>query len=289
MASTSDAPAMRPDIGGGMAGFDFGRGQRTLVFLHANGFNAGTYLPMLAPLAKSARVVVPDLRGHGQTALAAEPRGRRNWSDMRDDVLRLLADLNAGPATVAGHSMGGTVALLAAARAPERVRNLVLLDPVILPRPAAAAMRLPLVGLAARRHPWVAATLKRRRRFAGEAEAIRAYQGRGAFRDWPAETLEAYVRHGFQPTADGGVELRADPAWESSGYGAQANDTWGALKRVGRPIAIWKGEHGSTCAVAEQHVRRRKDLTVRTVSGGTHFFPMVMPDTARAALAEALG
>lgn len=287
MTSYSEPP-IQADIGGGMAGFEFGSGERTLVFLHANGFNAGTYLPMLAPLAERARLLVPDLRGHGSTTLPADPKGRRGWDDMRDDVIRLLDDRGLRGATLAGHSLGGTVSLLAAAKAPGRVRNLALLDPVILPRPAAAMMRLPVVGLLARRHPWVASTLKRRRRFESEAEAVRAYRGRGAFKDWPSETLEAYVRQGFRPTEDGGVELRAAPEWESAGYGAQANDTWGSLRRAGRPIAIVKAEQGSTCAVGDREAGRIPDLSVETMAGGTHFFPLVMPDTSRAALQKAL-
>ena len=287
MTSYSEPP-IQADIGGGMAGFEFGAGERTLVFLHANGFNAGTYLPMLTPLAERARLLVPDLRGHGATTLPADPRGRRGWSDMRDDVLRLLEARSLADVTLAGHSMGGTVSLLAAALAPERVRNLVLLDPVILSRTAAAAMRMPVLGLLARRHPWVASTLKRRRSFYSMAEAVRAYGGRGAFKDWPFETLQAYVRHGFRVAKDGGVELRTAPEWEASSYGAQANDTWGSLRRVGRPTVILKAEKASTCAVTHTHARRLPGVSVETVAGGTHFFPLVQPAETRTALVKAL-
>ena len=288
MTSHSE-PSIQANIGGGMAGFEFGRGERTLLFLHANGFNAGAYLPMLTPLADRARILAPDLRGHGATTLPADPKGRRNWSDMRDDVVRLIEDRGLQGVTLAGHSMGGTVSLLAPAQAPGRVRNLLLLDPVILSRPAAAMMRLPVVGLLARRHPWVAATLKRRRSFHSRAEAVRAYGGRGAFKDWPLEALQAYVRHGFRVAKDGRAELLTAPEWEASGYGAQANDTWGALRRAGRPMTILKAEHGSTCAVTRQDAARLSDLSVEILPGGTHFFPLVPPEATRAALLKALG
>ena len=47
---------------------------------------------------------------------------------------------------LAGHSMGGTSSLLAAGRAPERVKSLVLFDPVLLDSVlrAAAAAGFPL-------------------------------------------------------------------------------------------------------------------------------------------------
>src|SRR6185436_12357149 len=48
-------------------------------FAHANGFNAQTYRFLLAGLAADMRVYASDLRGHGQTTLAANPKGMRSW------------------------------------------------------------------------------------------------------------------------------------------------------------------------------------------------------------------
>src|SRR5215469_9726163 len=50
------------------------RGAPLLVFLHANGFNAETYVSILGPLATQFRIIAPDLRGHGSTTLAADAR-----------------------------------------------------------------------------------------------------------------------------------------------------------------------------------------------------------------------
>src|SRR5215469_5712931 len=113
-------PIRSPAGDGEMAVLDFGDGGRPvdIVFLHANGFNAPTYRSVLAPLSACRRLIAPDLRGHGATTLAAEPRNRRSWSDLRDDVLALIEALDAPPVTLAGHSMGATLALMAAAVAP---------------------------------------------------------------------------------------------------------------------------------------------------------------------------
>ncbi|MGI9169856.1 MAG: alpha/beta fold hydrolase, partial [Caulobacteraceae bacterium] len=123
-----------------MAALEFGPADRPidLIFLHANGFNAAAYRAILAPLAAGRRMMAVDQRGHGATTLAAEIEGRTNWHDFRDDLLALLAVLNLKDVILAGHSMGGTTSLLAAAEAPTRVRSLVLFDPVFLPPGAAA-------------------------------------------------------------------------------------------------------------------------------------------------------
>ena len=272
----------------GLACLEWGdpAGPVDLVFVHANGFNARTYRSLLEPMGARRRVVAPDLRGHGFTDLPTEPEDRANWDDMRGDLVALLRTLDGPPVVLAGHSMGATVALLAAAEIPDRVRSVVMLDPVILKRAAATAMRIPGGWKLARSHPWAVAALKRRRRFPDLETAFRSYQGRGSFKSWPDAVLRDYVEGGFRPTPDGEVELACSPAWESSNYSAQGNDPWGALQRVGRPVRILKAGEGSTCAITPADAARRPGLRLETLTGGTHFFPMTDPDPARAALEQ---
>lgn len=274
----------------GLAGRSWGDPARSadLIFIHANGFNGLTYRGLLEPLKGDWRVQAPDLRGHGRTTLPTRPENRANWNDMRGDLVALLESLEGPPVVLAGHSMGATLALLAAARVPDRVRSLVMLDPVILTRTASTAMRLPGGWKLARRHPWAVAALRRRHCFPDREAAFQSYRGRGSFKGWPDAVLADYVEDGFRPTPDGEVELACAPAWESSNYSAQSNDPWGALGRVGRPVHILKAGQGSTCSVTARDAGRHPGLVVETLEDGTHFFPMMMPDAARAVLIQAL-
>ena len=63
------------------------------------------------------RVLAPDLRGHGRGARSY--RGRFELEGCADDVAAMLRALDAGPAIVAGYSMGGPVAQLLWQRHPE--------------------------------------------------------------------------------------------------------------------------------------------------------------------------
>ena len=272
---------------GDMAVLDFGDADRPvdLVFVHANGFNAMTYRTLLAPLAGAIRIQAPDLRGHGLSALPAAPGGRRGWTDHRDDLIALLDALDGPPVVLAGHSMGATAALLAAAERPGRVSGLVLLDPVIWTRWSQAMLRLPLFDRMARRIPLVRSALRRRAVFDSREQALAAYRDRGAFRGWPEAMLADYLADGLVETGDG-FALSCPPEWEASNYAAQAHDPWGALKRLDRPVRILRAEHGSTCHVPERP-RGLPHVTVETVAGGTHFFPMLHPDVARDALFDA--
>ncbi len=276
-----------------MAALDFGDAARPVdvVFAHANGFNAMTYRSILGPLSLSLRIIAMDQRGHGASRMPADPHGRRSWSDLRDDLLALLETLGDGPVILAGHSMGATASLLAAQERPDRVRALVLFDPVVLPRWTSTLMhRLP--WLATRiygRMPLTRGALRRRSVFDSFGAAFRAYRGRGAFRTWPEIMLADYVAGGFREREDGTVELSCAPAWEASNFAAQGNDTWRALDRALAPIDIYQSATQSACRIgsAASLKRRHPRLNVQTVPQTTHFLPMERPDLVRDALLNA--
>jgi pimeloyl-[acyl-carrier protein] methyl ester esterase len=102
----------------GIARYLSGRGDE-LVLLHGWGMNAEVWSPLLPALNRRFRVHRLDLPGHGASDASV------CCADARDWAARLLA---AAPeqAIWAGWSLGGTLALEAAALAPERVRALAL-------------------------------------------------------------------------------------------------------------------------------------------------------------------
>ena len=271
---------------GAMSMLDFGDPGRPVdvVFVHANGFNGRTYRSVLQPLAAGLRLLAPDLRGHGESTLAADPAALRSWDVHARDLATLLAGLEGPPPVLAGHSMGATSGLLAAARAPGRVRSLVLFEPVILSRLRTVGARLPGArGRILAHMPLAKGALARRRSFPGRAEALAAYRGRGAFRTWPEASLADYVAGAFRDAADG-VELACAPEWEAANYAAQAHDSRAALGRAGAPVRILKGERGSTCAI----VHGGPGLDLEAVAGAGHFLPLERPDLVREALLDAV-
>lgn len=277
--------------GGEMAALAFGpRRDPDVIFVHANGFNARTYRSILGPLGDQLAVLAVDMRGHGRSTLPAPPTWRRNWNDIRDDLVHLLDTLDAPPLVMAGHSMGGTCSLLAAARRPDRVRGLVLFDPVIMPRSFSFWAAMPWSsGVAWRGAPIAQGALKRRAEFDSREAAIKAYTGRGAFKTWAPEMLADYVADGFKDRPDGKVELACAPAWEASNFGAQGQDPWPAVGQVRAPIRVLRAEHASTCRIGTgfDFARRGPHVTIQTVEGTSHFLPMERPDLVRKALLAA--
>jgi pimeloyl-ACP methyl ester carboxylesterase len=277
---------------GTMAAVAFGDAERPvdLLFLHATGFNALTYRRMLAPLAERAHVVAVDLRGHGRSALPASRFGYASWNRHRDDVIELIETRLRSPVTIAGHSMGGTVALLVGGRRPDLVRGLCLIDPVILTPGAYAMMRAPGAPIVAEWTFPIARGARRRRADFETREAMRqALTGRGFFRAFDDETLADYVADGAIEDG-GGVRLACTPSFEARTFAAQRNDPWKALERAPKPLVILRAEIGSTLplALARRIGLLRPDARIATQDGATHALPMERPDRVRSAIASTL-
>jgi pimeloyl-ACP methyl ester carboxylesterase len=105
---------------------DWGSG-RVILMLHGN-LSTCRWWERLAPLLPQGwRAICPDFRGYGRSESA--PQGY-NAEAMAEDVLALVDELGVEEYVVAGHSMGGAVALLMALQCPPRVLALGLFDPV---------------------------------------------------------------------------------------------------------------------------------------------------------------
>ena len=274
-----------PGRGGAMAAIEIGPMDRPvdIVFSHANGFNGRTYRSILQPLAAGLRILAVDLRGHGASTLPAVIDGRDGWVEFRDDLLALLARACTAPVVLAGHSMGGTASLLAAAAEPARVRALALFDPVAVPqaqqRDAAAMGGSALVQGA----------LRRRATFPSHRAAVEAYLGRGGFRTWSEAQVTDYVAAGFSAAADGQVTLTCLPEWEASNFRSHNYDVWRAFAGTRCPIRILRAAEGSTFRTEGQEADLAAlgdRLVVETIPATTHFLPMERPDLVRATLAD---
>lgn len=114
------------DLGVRVHTLDEGSGDTTFVLVHGLGGSHANWSPLVAPLARRGRVLVPDLAGFGRTPVGA------NGASV-DANLALLARFvetaASGPVVLVGNSMGALLSLRMAAQHASRVRAVVLLDP----------------------------------------------------------------------------------------------------------------------------------------------------------------
>lgn len=104
------------------------RGKPPVVLVHSLAGNSRQWSAQLEYLRRTRRAVALDLRGHGRSE---SPRnGDYSIAAMAEDIAAVVDTLGLERFVLAGHSMGGGVALVYAGKYPERVAGLVLVDPI---------------------------------------------------------------------------------------------------------------------------------------------------------------
>ena len=260
----------------------------TLHWAHATGFHGRLYHPLLDELATDFNVLAWDMRGHGASVGAANLSTFRGWETYYRDMIALLDSLDE-PVWLAGHSIGATTSIMAAARRPDKVLGLILAEPVIMD--PVQGLKLGLAKLLRQSHrlSLAAGAARRRRVFDSHAAALDNYRGRGGFKTWPEAWLNAYVQHAFVPQGDQ-VQLACAPEWESTTFAHTEHNPWPAVRRLRCPMVVLAAERASTFS---PRARRRlhallPSAELNVLAGTTHFLPMERPEVVRDAVRQAM-
>jgi 3-oxoadipate enol-lactonase/4-carboxymuconolactone decarboxylase len=108
-------------------------GGAPLVMLHSLGTTSDIWDAQAAALARSFRVIRPDMRGHGLTGCTPGPY---SMALLADDLAGVLDALQVNQAHIAGISIGGMIAQAFAAAYPGRAASLMLVDTAMAIPPA---------------------------------------------------------------------------------------------------------------------------------------------------------
>ncbi|TDP49152.1 alpha/beta fold hydrolase [Zavarzinia compransoris] len=261
-------------------------GSAPLVHLaHATGMNAETYRPILEALARRYTVRALDLRGHGFSTVPADPRRLRSWSRYARDLAGILEGWGQ-PAFLVGHSMGGAISTEVAALHPGLAAGLLLIDPAVVPKRAVPALAFGRVTGLMRRFPLAEQAAKRRADWPGREVMLKAYTGRGAFKTWRPEFLDAYVQGGTTDKPDGTIALACAPAWEAQTFATIGLSFWRRVPKLVCPVGVLYADKGSTLGRrgAASLSKVLPAAAVTRVPESTHFIPMEFPAVVEQAI-----
>jgi len=246
---------------------------------HANGFCAATWGVVAERLRPHWRVIAIDARGHGNSS---RPQGNAayQWRELTRDWLAvtrwaLHSAKRSAVDLVVGNSLGGAVALLAAAERPDWYRRLVLLDPVALPRRLFGGHG----GDSPPPLPMAAQARQRCQVWPSRAAAGDAWRDKPMFADWHPRAFESYLSHGLRDREDGRVELACSGEIEAAIFEHTGGvDVMAAAMGVAAPTWVVRAGRGYLPAELFEELCRHLPAGRYLELDGGHLLPMEAPD-----------
>jgi pimeloyl-ACP methyl ester carboxylesterase len=254
-------------------------GKPLLHFLHGNGFCGRVYEPLLQALSVDFDLWLSDIQGHGDSDHGGRFLGWNRSAELAVEAFEAGRErFGEVPRLALGHSFGGVLSGLIMAHRPQLFDRAVLLDPVFMTPAMIAVMALSeRLGLK-RQHVLAKLSLKRRRQWPDRRTAFELLSGRGTFKGWAPEALQAYVDHALKDMPDGGVELKCQPSREADIFNSFPHGLWAALRRLRTPTRIIHGNR--TYPFVGKSVARlcalNAAVSARQVDGG-HCFMQERP------------
>ncbi len=108
---------------------EWNQGQEPLLLLHGLADHAVVWSSLGNDLAADYHIIAPDMRGHGESS---KPEKDYSFESAIADLEVLMDKLRWSSAHIVGHSWSGKLAVIWARLNPQRVRSMVLIDPIFI-------------------------------------------------------------------------------------------------------------------------------------------------------------
>jgi pimeloyl-ACP methyl ester carboxylesterase len=242
-----------------------------VILLHGGKDHARSWDEVAQALAEDYHVIVPDLRGHGDSDWA--DAGGYTMPGFMYDLTELIRQKELGAVNLIGHSLGGNIVLRTAGVFPERVRRVISIEG-LGPSPQ-MAQEMAARPVEARLRGWMEEQRqldsRKPRSYATIEEAFERMHAQNPHLS-AAQALHL-TQHGVKPGADGGYVWKFDPylrSWPPSDLSRDEIRTlWG---RITCPVLL---VYGSVSWASNPGIDGRaaafQKARVETVEGAGHW------------------
>ncbi|MFQ6075447.1 MAG: alpha/beta fold hydrolase [Candidatus Bathyarchaeia archaeon] len=250
---------------------EWGERGREIVALHSMMMDAHGLDTFSQSMAKDSHVLAIDLLGHGDSA---KPTERVSLEEHTEVVRGVVRDRGFERPVLVGHSIGGMISMVYAAKHPDEVSQMILVDIA----------------------PWDPTRERRRvsiptpEFFESEDEALAYFRQRH-----PKFTADAYknrLRHGLKRTEDGRLRLKTSmETIEMIRKTSLGIDLWPYVEGIETPTLLIRGTESEAVSPnsVERMRRTLRDFRVVDVAGATHMVPQDCPMEFEEAVRDFIG
>jgi pimeloyl-ACP methyl ester carboxylesterase len=267
-----------------------------IIFSHGNSFPASTYGVLFQSLkARGFQIQAIEKFGHDPRYPVTSnwPNLVQHWADFASQEV----EKSGQPAFLVGHSLGGFLSLMCAARHPQlggqKVGGVLMLDSPVLggwrAKALSVAKRAKLVGSIS---PG-AISRKRRHQWLGRDEVLAHFRSKKAFACWDEQVLRDYIDHGTHDeggTAQGQRLLSFDRDVETAIYNTLPDNLEQLLRShpLQCPSTFIGGRQSAEMKQVGMAMTQKVTQGRIMMLDGSHLFPMEKPLATAAAIEAAL-
>lgn len=231
-----------------------------VVLLHPFPVNHEFWLPVTKHLASRYRLIMPDLRGHGESGLGVGPATMKKHAA---DIAHVMTDAGVDRATIIGVSIGGYLIFEFWRRFRDRVSGLVLCN-TKAPADAAEARATRLKA----------------------ADEVLQNGTEPFFEGMLQKVLAETTRHSRPDLVEGTLRMmRKMSAEDIAGVQrgmAERPDSVATLKTINAPVLIMTGDEDNMTGIPEGELMKQNIVgsQMKVIAKAGHYSPWEQPDEA---------
>ena len=220
---------------------DFGGEGKIIHFAHANGYPPESYPQFIQPFLDKHQVIASKFRPLWENQ---NHNNIKTWKTFGDDMIRFMDEQGMKNVIGIGHSMGGTISVVAALKRPDLFERLILIDPVIFSRKFLLPTQILPFSILKKIIPIAKISAKRRNQWSSKEEVYELWRKKKVFKRFSDESLKDLVDAAITSDGNGGMTLAFSREWETQIY-MTAPYVFSKMMKLEIPITVVKAEFKS--------------------------------------------